>query len=243
MKKFFTYSVFLSIVVTGTIAWTYSHATSGEIVGCVAKNGILRILGEETKKDSCKENEKQISWNSEGTPGLQGVKGDQGEQGLRGEKGETGERGAAGLGLHLFDANNQNLGLLIQASASGDSFTTFIESTRIFVSIRQNRDNNDPGSADIGGLTGAVYFLWQNCQGEPYTSQRGSPPGIVVSSSGRRFFKYTAAAAVLGTNPRSQLDSQGCINGQHSVTELYPLEELPQPFNFPLKWPFEIKSL
>ena len=63
----------------------------------------------------------------QGPEGIQGEQGIQGETGPKGDKGDTGEQGPAGpsgtpsgTGLHLYDANGQDLGLYI-----GGNLTTY----------------------------------------------------------------------------------------------------------------------
>ncbi|MBI2024412.1 hypothetical protein HYT00_03440 [Candidatus Giovannonibacteria bacterium] len=77
-----------------------AQATGAQILGCVAKEGVLRIIGMGSRKEKCNKNETLISWNSEGQIGLEGPQG---------PKGDTGANGENATELHLYDTNNQDL--------------------------------------------------------------------------------------------------------------------------------------
>ena len=130
-KKFLIVSLLVITYFFGM--WTYSRATGSQITVCVKKSGLIYIIGEDFKRTDCKKSDSLLSWNKDGIQGPKGDKGDQGDVGpigpqgpkgdtgeqgpigLTGPQGETGPKGDSGVGssLHLYDANDQDLGIII----------------------------------------------------------------------------------------------------------------------------------
>lgn len=65
-------------------AWVYAQAEGEEILACVNRVGIPRLVA---SGEECQRGEHFVSWN---------IKGDTGEQGEKGDKGDTGELGPIG---------------------------------------------------------------------------------------------------------------------------------------------------
>lgn len=70
----------------GVTSNAYTDA-NGVYHGCVAKDGLLRVLG---NGQNCKTNEGAIDWNQVGPQGSQGPQGAQGQQGMPGPQGAPG---------------------------------------------------------------------------------------------------------------------------------------------------------
>ena len=79
--------------------WVSTKADGGIILGCVAKDGLLSIIGQGSNVKNCAKNQTPLSWNIQGVKGDKGDKGDQGIQGEKGDKGDQGEHGEAGPGI------------------------------------------------------------------------------------------------------------------------------------------------
>lgn len=75
-------------VATGTIP-----GSDGEIDGCYAADGQLRVVGD---GEQCRSSETALTWNQEGEKGDTGPIGPQGPTGATGPKGDKGDPGATG---------------------------------------------------------------------------------------------------------------------------------------------------
>src|SRR5262245_54801041 len=109
MNNLKTASIITLAIVLIIGIWTFTSAAGDEIFGCVGKTGALRIV---QSLAGCTKNETPLSWNKEG---VQGPKGDS---------------GPAGSSFHLFDANNQDLGIVLDADLYSPSpkYRTFFNS-------------------------------------------------------------------------------------------------------------------
>ena len=108
----------------------------------------------------------------ESTPGPQGEQGDPGPAGQDGEDGAGGEdgqdgaqgpEGPSGDVLHLHDADNTDLGILV---GIGGNFQVFEPSTEVIVEIDRANGNLNGG--------GAIYFEGADCTSVPF-GQFGEP--------------------------------------------------------------------
>lgn len=200
--------------------WSYTHATGTTIYACVSKNGDVRIPVDGT----CRNSETPINWN------VQGPKGDKGDQ------------GAPGSNLHVFDASGQDLGLLIGSTGREINMDVYTPNMKAIFSLHQAR-NTISGRVDIdeaqqgGGL--GVYYLNENCVGAPYIS---SPlgPGYGIATSSKFFIDIGNDA--LDGNFQSVLQNYTCINRTINA-RAYEAKEVTAPFNLPLAWPLQIKSI
>lgn len=170
-----------------------------------------------------------------GPIGPQGPQGDVGLVGPQGEQGPHGEIGPAGSQLHLFDANGQDLGILINAEANASYFRTYIPTEFVFLNFDQSRNSSSISVTP----TGTIYFHLENCIGTPYAGGPGNPHGAILTHG--RLFKYTDDSIVYGPVSVSVLEPDGCHNQQFGAGG-YPLQEISLPFSLPLAWPLEVKS-
>lgn len=196
-----------------------------EVNACVNnKTGSVRILN--FIGGQCSKSETSLVWNKQGPAGPQGIQGD---------KGDKGDPGTNGSSLHLYDANNQDLGILIDMQSTWATFfVTYLPVQRMFLSFGQNRDSL---SVNVGPAYFGLYFLQENCEGTPYVNDSGNPMGAVISH-GNRAFRYTNEDVLHGGQPLSTLEyPTGCLNSLAGAGTLYPMEEITLPFTLPLAWP------
>lgn len=85
--------------------WMYSRAQGSVITVCAKHDGLMHVIGGGFKRTQCLQNETLLSWNTEGPPG------------------PPGPQGPSGSTLHLFDANGQDLGILVGAEPYLEIFT------------------------------------------------------------------------------------------------------------------------
>src|SRR2546425_9128631 len=76
--------------------WVSTKADGGIILGCVAKDGLLYIIGQGSNVKNCAKNQTPLSWNIQGVKGEKGDKGDPGPVGPQGPQGPRGEQGPKG---------------------------------------------------------------------------------------------------------------------------------------------------
>ena len=155
-----------------------------------------------------------------------------------GPQGPSGPQGPAGPTLHLYDANNQDLGILLNSNDGlALQFTTYLPEKEIFLEMRQNYGNIFLFEAT------SIYYLEQNCNGLPYTNNLGNPHKALKAYA-NRIFKYTGEDIIVGQQPLSVLETTtGCQNSLPGAGALYPLEEITLPFSLPLAWLLKVKPL
>lgn len=173
-----------------------------------------------------------------GPVGPQGEIGLAGPQGEQGPVGLTGPAGTSGTGLHLYDANGLNLGVLISVGDVSNlrRIVSYLPDTNVFLSFRQESQTRTVFMDN----TSAIYFPFDNCTGNPYSTGTENPGATIIGNSGR-VFKYTNQPLVQGNNSWSVLFSSGCVNGQ-GPSQLYgPLEEVSLPFSLPPAWPLHVQ--
>lgn len=136
--------------------------------------------------------------------------------------------------LHLYDANNQDLGIILGADPLALGFTTYISSVSMFMSFKQNFNPILPQYSGI-------YFSNLNCLGTAYTDQLGANQGGILDVNGN-FYKYTADPALNNYYPVSMIVPNGtCVNQSASASLFYPVIKVANPFNQPILKPFHIQ--
>lgn len=159
-----------------------------------------------------------------------------GSQGPVGPEGPQGPAGTSSTDLYVYDANDQNLGILLSVTpADARVFNTYLSTSGIFLDLRQS---DGPETVVINNIGSPIYFSSDNCIGAAYIPG-GNPGGTVISHTGRAF-KIIDGTKVNGLNSWSRLTS-GCENGQGITSLLNPLQEVSLPFNLPLSWPLEVR--
>jgi hypothetical protein len=177
-----------ALLLSGT--WAYAQVAGAQLSACVSRSGDTRILLPGFTSSSCARNERLVTWSVTGPKGDKGDKGDNGAQGLQGYpgiQGATGTPGIAGgngqngapgakgdMGLpgkqyHLYDANNQDLGVLI--SATGNRYQTFLPDLGVFVSIHESSltQTNSPYDPYLSvGDDATALYASADCTGDGF---------------------------------------------------------------------------
>ena len=186
---------------------------------------------------------------AQGNAGLQGPKGDQGITGAQGVKGDKGEMGVPGSGLHVFDANNQDLGLLT-SRPNGDLEITFVPSLSAFVAFQTYNDGLVPHSRVQMGEP-IIYYTQPDCQGSAYIGgdigssvyqilSTGIPeyaafmvpfgtPRIVITAFSARRVDTACVTSYFGISPTGSLEN------------VYPVIPVALPFTLPLAYPLIVR--
>jgi hypothetical protein len=166
-----------------------------------------------------------------GPPGPQGLKGDKGNTGDPGPKGETGATGIQGLQgiqgvpgppggiIKAYDANNQFLGLLVDAQG----VRIFLPTLNMIVPI----------SSDGSIGNSVLYFKNSSCTGQPYL-----PLWVDVILHGSKF--YTANGAPGEAFPPYRLDQEGNCTTSPQYT-FFPAKEVTIPFTVPVPVPLKFQ--
>ncbi len=241
MKKKYILATFL--VLTPLVFLTglkvYASLTDTQITACVKKDGSLYIIAQGA---SCKGQDNLLTWN---ITGPQGDKGDTGDMGEQGPQGIQGERGIKGASLHLYDANNQDLGVLTYGlvSASGVSspslFSTYLFDPGVFVSFRQV--NNSVIFNPTNPLLLRVYFPELNCTGQPFSI--GINPLELFAAEGGGYVIWTDRISNSDSMlAKSHFDSNGCVNTQENPDpqNQVHVKYVNNPFTLPIAWPLQI---
>ena len=188
----------------------------------------------------------------QGVPGPVGATGPQGVPGPVGPTGPQGIQGPAGSsGVQVFDANNQNLGMLLSFTDTGNYFTVF--NSAINLPIRISKDTGE--IYKDGSLRGYHLYTF-TCIGRPsYVTLKEVGAGLLEanahSPSAGTYpyvtYEYPRKNVTPSYWSYRYLDgSSGCVSYQGetienvSLIKYYKAEEVPLtfPIAFPLR--FEI---
>ncbi|MBI4059746.1 collagen-like protein [Candidatus Giovannonibacteria bacterium] len=170
-----------------------------------------------------------------GDPGPQGEQGIQGERGDKGEPGPRGEQGPSGENLHLFDANGQDLGLVISGDGGANPFTVYISSLRGVVSTANGREVITPKVEE-------VFFLERDCNGEPLSRGVFDHLNQIRRGADGKLYMPTA-------DPLQRRDFQShfsitpgrCENARGDLDAIL-IRKVTLPFLEPVVGPLEIRS-
>lgn len=217
-KKFFAVVIFVVAIFIAAGFFTYSRANSGMITVCVKKNGVMHMIGQDFQRTDCKDNESLLSWN------IQGEKGEQGESGDR---------------LHFFDGNNQDLGIVLEASSGG--VKTYVPALNRVVTFLIEAGRHPPFTPEIRRF-GTLYYESNNCFGDGLIEESLADP-IGLLQFDNIFFKIQVNTGATRTIRSVNESGAGCrsIGTQDRVT--FILKEVVLPFSLPLAWPPEIRDV
>jgi hypothetical protein len=205
-------------------------AAGTDVTACVNnKTGATRIIS--FLGGDCAKTETKMVWNT------QGAKGDAGE---KGDKGDAGDTGPAGAQLHLYDANDQDLGILTSGKL-GDGYSTYLSDPAVFV-LFENNDNAITFNRTVPTEL-RLYFEEENCSGQAFTF--GIKPLELFAAEGGGYIVWTA-----NINPSqsklalSYLSSTGCVNNRESAGagRQVLIKYVDLSFNLPLAWPLRIET-
>ena len=204
---------------------SFAFATSTTISACAKRDGSVYLIGTGFRYASCLRGDTPLSWNT------QGLKGDTGAQGpvgaastVPGPKGDKGDPGTNGTSLHLFDANGQDLGLVVGRTPWS---TTYLSDASGFISF-----------TGATAHRGYITFFSTDCSGQAYAVfSSGSIQDALVVPGVNRFFKVTETGDPGGTM-QSELTPAGCQATSTSATTA-TAEEFASPFTLPLAAPLQ----
>lgn len=184
-----------------------------------------------------------------GPEGPQGEKGEDGADGADGEKGDPGEDGEDGAdgadgtdasALHLFDANNQDLGILLDSEGIGKSFHTFLPA----LSARASFDYGQ----DIATFTPQrlnVFYEEAGCGGTMFLPFKLIPQRIYTNDNFSVFYLRPLGDIAQPRTSLSRINVSGgvmsCVNEISNWPETSELQIVTLPFSLPLQWPLEIR--
>lgn len=267
-------TVTTTVALIGGGAWAFADVTGGQIAACVKNDGSARIMIPGISNPDCKQNEQLVTWNiagakgdqgepgvqgpvgpmgpqgAQGLPGKDGINGQDGapgEQGPSGPQGEQGVPGAPGATLHVFDANNQDLGFYMDSENSWDTVTVFSPERSLilgffFLGSEQTPKVGSPGRFYQGGV---LYYEETDCQGAPYSGYLGNPQYLKAQISTPEGMKYYKVSSVMPTLRvmRSYISGETGVcssTGATHQSNMYPVEEVSLPFSEPLAWPLRV---
>ena len=142
--------------------------------------------------------------------------------------------------LHLFDANGQDLGILIDASSYDDlMYRSFLPNQGVVIQVL---DRIQFRSLELRsrGIASGIFFTGSNCTGNAYTRISYIGPSAITGITGPRYFKGTTDSGGINTT-LSYFDGTRCQNTSPETTMTYLLNEITLPFTEPLAWPLSIK--
>lgn len=220
MKKL-SVPIFIGGMVLFVGAWAYIQAEGEEILVCVNKVGIPRLV---SSTNDCRRGERLVSWNKEG---------------IKGDSGIDGKDGADGANLHLFDANGQDLGIYIGFEAGGDAtHKTYVPALHAFLEFYVR--NLTSGATVTVEPRGGVFYMQSNCEGVVYITDEKIPNMLLRDEN--KFFVVTSDAPTSQTL-KSEWHDSGCVNTNIFLNGLYRVEEVTLPFSYPPAFPLEVRAL
>ena len=225
-------------------AWAYTQAVGDEITACVKKDGSVHIIGDGFKREDCKKKETLLSWNMKGEKGDKGDIGEKGEKGDKGDDGDNGENGTNGTELHLFDANGQDLGVLVNIRENNeDFFTTYNQNLTAFLQFQNFQANPKTKFQYVENID--YFFEEENCEGEPFTRLLGSLYAVRKGNPYQNYWMFDLTETPKSRSYLSQAvpDARLCVPNVGTIEYSVMLKEISLPFTEPLAWPLEVKPL
>ena len=194
-------------------------------------------------------------WSLMSTKGDKGDEGPIGPQGIPGPVGATGPQGIQGpagsSGIQVYDANNQNLGMLLSFTETGNYFTVF--NSGINLPIRISKDTGE--LYKDGSLTG-IHINTVNCGNNPSHVRLGSAGAGLLeanphSPSSGTFPYVSYEYPRISFTPTSwsyrRIDGQSsCVPNQEPTVEnvssikYYTAAEV--PLTFPIVFPLRFET-
>ena len=184
----------------------------------------------------------------QGTQGPVGATGPQGIQGPIGATGPQGIQGPAGTsGVQVYDANNQNLGMLLSFTEDYNYFTVFNSAINLTVRI-----SKDTGALYKDGNLMGIHINTSTCKGNPSYVRLGIAGLLVanphpLSASTFPYVSYDYPQISFTPTSWSQTRIDGASSctpqTQPAVIDVYPIKyytaaEVPLtlPIAFPLRF-------
>src|SRR3989344_4512667 len=212
------------------------------IQGPKGDTGIAGPQGPQGEKGDKGDPGEQGSKGNQGIPGQQGDKGDTGVQGPAGPQGEMGLQGASGMSFHVYDGNNQDLGVLINADVYGNlkTYTTYLPSLRVLVGFEVDFRNRTVNLT--AGMNGGIFFSGSNCAGTAYSRNQSnsSIDWHQIIKVGSRYFTYKGSSQQ-NIISYSYMDPT-CKNTSEESSQGYLMQEIYLPFGATV-WPLDIREV
>jgi hypothetical protein len=202
--------------------WAISHADREGKITVCVNPAGLLRL---KASDGCKKNESALSWNGQQQKGGQ---------------------------LHLYDGNNQDLGVITEKNLS--QYETYLPDKELALIVQVF------SSHKLAVLSRSFYVFFDepNCQGNAYGGNvHGQYPYEISRASGGRFFKgtddFVGAIRTIKSETHIAIEhhpdngiaydfTMECNNQGPEERHVYKLQEIDAPFSEPLVWPPRIVS-
>lgn len=185
-----------------------------------------------------------------GAQGEQGLPGKDGSNGQDGAPGPKGDTGTPGMNLHLYDANNQDLGIYIgpdPVNFADRSYKVLDPSSSTFFTVVPffSPFVTDQWARLVTPSNGIKYEA-VDCQGMPsYDSvvyDLQTLKAVVYGPGGPKYYKATSNTPTQTTvRSWAETDNGQCHNyGSPLEIMAYPLAEVTLPFSEPLALPLRV---
>lgn len=199
------------------ISHVYSQSTEETIKACVNENGIANFVGESFKRSECQQNEKLITWNSKGEKGVQGDNSPQ---------------------LHVLDANNQDLGILIE---TWPTFTTYLPTIK--VSPVFSIFNSTSSVEIVLNIDQHItYYTQENCTGNAFITDIGTGLNICKNAKETHYFKGVTEISTFN-NYESWADGNKCHNESGIISKTtHQIQPITLPFTEPIEYPLHVEA-
>lgn len=185
----------------------------------------------------------------QGPAGQRGEAGPQGADGVRGpegQRGPQGEQGIPGIQLHLFDGNEQDLGILIDFAR----YTSYLPDLDLFVEFSES-GNFDQG-VDVRLVRGGnVWFGGPNCTGQMFVEGNDVASSRLyrsIHSRNPEVYGYSRIASdqsvdlILSSRQNDDPVNPCTIYEPRDqrVQHYFPVEPVELPFQEPIAWPLKV---
>jgi hypothetical protein len=234
----------LGITVLSLGMVSFVGAASNEITVCINKDGEMHLVTTGYKKDDCKKKDNLLTWNIIGPKGDTGSQGVPGSPGTDGAPGVQGPAGTSSNSPHLYDGNNQDLGLVLYFD--GDVTTkTLIPQLGVTA-------NYDMYYEKLRLNNVVIHYSQINCLGNAMIDSDSS--SHVTSASLEKLFVLTGDESISRpvyrvvknstlshTSWLSSNTGYGCINQSAGPSNLLTVEQVTLPFTEPLAYPLRIQ--
>ena len=190
-----------------------------------------------------------------GDTGPQGIPGPVGATGLQGIPGPVGATGPQGMqgpagssGVQVYDANNQNLGMLLSFTEPGNYFTVFNSSISLPITI-----SKDNGELYKDKNLYGIYINTSTCSGNPSYGRPGvaglllaNPHSLSASTFPYISYGYPKINLTPDRWSETRLDGNSyCTANGGPVENVYPIKYYTAaevPLTFPITFPLRFET-
>ena len=173
------------VAALAALVLTAHSAVAEQLTMCVTHMGRTTMVGPTLKRQTCRTNETLVPFNTEGPQGIQGPPGDPGQQGPPGLQSPQ---------LHIFDADDNDLGLFAGAFSTDlgiSIFTIYLIETGDLLYLPELGGTFGPQ------IEGGVRYEGSNCTGLIFTDVGDAPLqlGVIYGHGISGFFYRLACQA------------------------------------------------